>query len=648
MSMSPAAKRLLLFCGCILLPVAALTYFSARSLQDERQGVLADQRLLASLLRDAFDDLIERLAQRLPYARLKAVDLRIYETYPEVRQAFIVGAEGDLLYPSYAPMRLVSRRAEFDAVMVQAARIEGKGATDKALEAYRQAWRTARTDAENAEALNALSRLTLAAGQPETAVDLHRKLVLYGGVLDADGAHLPTLSHLRLARRLSPEAAVVFLGAWAEAMLDGRYPMSSGTGVALAHARALLAGPLVGLPAAQPLGEVLQRVEAQLDFARSFAVRLQPALADKPRYVAGTWDDGQTYLVYLQALGDGRTVGLSFEVGALEAALALTRAGENSAARGFSFSLFESGGEANFSRKRREVPHAIEAASAWMDRMQLGIYALDASAALDRHRRRNLMALSGLCALAGFAAVGGYMMYRDVARDMRLTRLRSDFVSNVSHELRTPLTAIRMHLETVLAGRYTDEDRRDRYLHNALRESERLSRLVDNVLAFSQLESGLRTYDFKRQRLGEIAAGVLEGFTPLLEKRGFESIKEIDADLPALDLDREAVEIAVYNLVGNAVKYSRQERHITLRVAADDEGQLVEVADRGIGVPSTERRRIFEKFYRVADASQGQAGAGMGLSLARSMMEAHGGCVKVEARVGGGSVFRLRFPGKGV
>ena len=646
MRLPPALKRLLLLGGCILLPVAGLTYFGVRSLQDERRGVLEDQRLLASLLRDAFDDRIEELARRLPYARLRASDLRLYESYPEARQAFIVDAESRLLEPRYIVSAPQPRRAAFDSLMLAAARAEGAAPAAEALEAYRLAWQAAASDAENAEALNALARLSLAAGQRQTAVDLHDKLVFYGAALDADGAHPPTLSHLRLARALPVGQAWEALRTWAEAVLDGRYPLSAGTAWALETARGLARGRLAAAGSAGELQASLDAVGARLAFARGYGRRLGPVLAAGGPHAVGAAEDGP-FLVSMRDLGDGRRAGIEFDLEALEDALRLTRAGESAAGRGYGFSLFEVGAEAQFLRLRAGVPHAVEEASAAMGRLRLGIYALDASSALARHRRQNLMLMLGLCALAAFAVTGAYLMYRDVARDARLARLRADFVSNVSHELRTPLTAVRMHLETLLAGRYPDAARRDRYLKNALRESERLSRLVDNVLAFSQLESGRRRYEFGPQSLGLLVEGVLEGFAPLLEERGFALEFETAAGLGELPLDRQAVEIAVYNLVGNAVKYSTERREIRVRVGAAGDGQFVEVADRGVGVDPADRERIFDRFYRGAGAARGTAGAGMGLALARGMAEAHGGSAAVEGRAGGGSVFRLFFPAKG-
>ena len=643
MRLPPALKRLLLLGGCILLPVAGLTYFGVRSLQDERRGVLEDQRLLASLLRDALDARIEELARRLPYARLRAADLRLYEPYPEVRQAFVIDAEAVLLEPRYIVAVPGPRRAAFDSLMLAAARAEGAAPAAEALELYRLVWQGAVSDAENAEALNALTRLSLAAGQPQTAIDLHAKLALYGTVLDADGAHPPTLSHLRLAGALPVDQAWEMLRAWAEATLDGRYPLSAGTAWALEAARGLEQGRLAAAVGSDELGALLDAVEARLGFARQYARRLQPALAAGGPNAVGVARDGP-FAVYTRSLGDGRRAGIEFDLEALEAALRRTRAGENAVGRGYGFSLFEVGAEAEFLRRRSAVPHSVEGASAAMGRLRLGIYALDASTALARHRRQNLMLMSGLCVLAAFAVMGGYLMYRDVARDARLSRLRADFVSNVSHELRTPLTAVRMHLETLLAGRYPDAKRRDRYLRNALRESERLSRLVDNVLAFSQLESGRRRYEFSRQSLAVVVEEVLEGFAPLLEERGFAVEVDAPQGLEDLPLDREAVEIAVHNLVGNAVKYSAERREIKVRVGAAGDGQFVEVADRGIGVDPGERQRIFDRFYRGAGAGRGTAGAGMGLALARGMVEAHGGGASVEGRAGGGSVFRLFLP----
>ena len=181
------------------------------------------------------------------------------------------------------------------------------------------------------------------------------------------------------------------------------------------------------------------------------------------------------------------------------------------------------------------------------------------------------------------------------------------------------------------------------YLTTLLHESRRLSRLVDNVLDFARIERGDRTYQRQPCDLGDAARAALETFSGVFAAEGFEVEEEIAAELPPVLADREAAEGAVANLLGNAVKYSPRRKAIRLAVEQREAEVLVEVADRGIGLPAGEEERIFEQFHRGANAAS-TAGTGLGLSLVKSVVEAHGGRVEAADRPGGGSVFRLCFP----
>lgn len=236
------------------------------------------------------------------------------------------------------------------------------------------------------------------------------------------------------------------------------------------------------------------------------------------------------------------------------------------------------------------------------------------------------------------------MIIRDTVREMKLSRLRAEFVSNVSHELKTPLTSIRMYAETLLDGRYRDRDEMTDYLRTLMSESQRLSRLVGNVLDFSRMEEGRKTYDFRTEDLGEIVRSTMASFEYMLRENGFAFEVDVPEGLPSVYGDREGLSAALSNLISNAVKYSFDVKEIRVSVSDRGDSQTIEVSDRGVGIPEMERKRIFEKFYRVEDSRVGAGGTGLGLSLVKSIMEAHGGSVEVEGRVGGGSVFRLIVP----
>jgi signal transduction histidine kinase len=260
--------------------------------------------------------------------------------------------------------------------------------------------------------------------------------------------------------------------------------------------------------------------------------------------------------------------------------------------------------------------------------------------------RRQVMLFS--CALGVLLLVilaGTVTTYRLMRRESEVARLKADFVANVSHDLKTPLSVIRMFGETLEMGRVTDPATRAEYYRVITRESERLSRLIDNVLDFSRIEGGRRTYERVPAPVEPLVRESLEPFAYPLAQGAFKVEVEVAADLPDVTMDAAAVGQALSNLIDNAIKYSGERK--ALRVSATRIGDrlALSVADEGIGIPPGEHARIFEKFYRVGRSeTQGRRGSGVGLALVQHVADAHGGRVTVESRPGGGSLFTIFLP----
>jgi signal transduction histidine kinase len=246
------------------------------------------------------------------------------------------------------------------------------------------------------------------------------------------------------------------------------------------------------------------------------------------------------------------------------------------------------------------------------------------------------------------ALLGGYLLWRDVRRELRMAELRGHFVSSVSHELRTPLTAIRMFAETLREGRLEPEGARKEYLDTIVNESERLTRLVDNILDFSRIERGQKNYRFRPTSLGAVVRAAARAVQYPLASQGFRLRTEAEEDVSVTRADPDALEQAVLNLLTNAMKYSGDSRDIDLWLRRTDGDAEIRVVDRGIGIPVEEQTRIFEKFYRVATRENALLpGTGLGLTLVEHVARAHGGRVVVESRPGEGSAFSIRIPLEG-
>jgi len=238
-------------------------------------------------------------------------------------------------------------------------------------------------------------------------------------------------------------------------------------------------------------------------------------------------------------------------------------------------------------------------------------------------------------------ALGLLFGWRAVRAETKLAERKADFVSAVSHELRTPLTSIRMYADMLREGWVDDEHTQKDYFELISAESERLARLVNNVLDFSRIEKGAKSFDL---RIGDPAAVVhetVEMLRPYLKEKGFEVEVDMPKSLPSCSFDHDALTQILVNLIDNAVKYGREE--VRVEALADNGAVVLRVLDRGPGVPASERERIFEAFQRGSNEKSG-GGSGLGLALVDAYAKAHEGRIEVGDREGGGAVFALRLP----
>ncbi len=253
--------------------------------------------------------------------------------------------------------------------------------------------------------------------------------------------------------------------------------------------------------------------------------------------------------------------------------------------------------------------------------------------------------VAGLALVLGVALFGGYLLLRDVNRDIRIAEVRSQFVASVSHELKTPLTAIRMFAETLAMGRSRDERTSSEYLETIVNESERLARLVDNVLDFSKIEQGKKIYRLRPIRLEDVANSAVRAMQFPLAQQGFQLHYSVEEDIPGLQADPDAIQQAILNLLTNAMKYSGDSREIDLRIAACNGDAVIEVVDRGLGLTADESGRVFEKFYRAPSHERHAiAGTGLGLTLVAHIASGHHGRVEVVSAPGEGSTFYIYLP----
>lgn len=241
--------------------------------------------------------------------------------------------------------------------------------------------------------------------------------------------------------------------------------------------------------------------------------------------------------------------------------------------------------------------------------------------------------------------LGAWFIFRTIKREMELVALKSDFVSNVSHELRTPLALIRMFAETLEMGRVTTEKKKKEYYSIILHETERLTRLINNILNFSRMESRSRKFNFRLSNVNEVVKSVLAIYSYQFEQMKFRVETILDNKLPKIKIDEEAIAEALHNLIDNAIKYSSTEKFLKVSTSASGNNVVITIADHGIGIPPEHHKKIFEKFYRVSHGLVHTAkGSGLGLAIVQHIVDSHSGTIAVESSVGKGSKFVLTLP----
>ncbi len=224
-----------------------------------------------------------------------------------------------------------------------------------------------------------------------------------------------------------------------------------------------------------------------------------------------------------------------------------------------------------------------------------------------------------------------------------LDRMKSEFISSISHELRTPLHSIKGFTKLILQGKVPDPGIQKEFLTTIDKQSEHLGRLIDSLLDMSRLESG--RFQIQKQRLSikDIIHETVESFYSLASEKDTVIDEDIPATLPEIEADGERVRQVMINLLSNAVKFSNDGSSVTVKGEVNGSELLVQVIDRGIGIPEEAMQHLFERFYRAKD-TMARGGAGLGLYISKQIIEAHGGRIWVRSKVGEGSTFSFTLP----
>lgn len=240
---------------------------------------------------------------------------------------------------------------------------------------------------------------------------------------------------------------------------------------------------------------------------------------------------------------------------------------------------------------------------------------------------------------------GLVLLIQDVTEQQRLDNMRKEFVANVSHELKTPLTSIKSYTETLLEGALENEDLARRFLTVIDGESDRMARLVRNLLQLSNFDYEKVTWDKDCHDVVEMVRKAIQKLEVTARGKGMAiAFATRDMEMEGF-FDHDRIEQVFLNVLSNAIKYGNEATTVDVALSREDDVALIRVRDRGIGIPEEDLGRIFERFYRVDKArSRSLGGTGLGLSISKNIIEAHGGSIEISSRVGEGTEVVLSFP----
>jgi len=246
---------------------------------------------------------------------------------------------------------------------------------------------------------------------------------------------------------------------------------------------------------------------------------------------------------------------------------------------------------------------------------------------------------------AADGTTGAVVLFHDITELKRLDQVRSDFVANVSHELRTPLSILRGYIETLLDNPETSREELSRVLSVMERHSKRLGLLVDDLLSLTQLESANTELELNQVRVKELFNNLIHDWKEKFAAKNLKLVVDLPPDLQTIRADETRVQEVLYNLLENAVKYSREGGEIRLQAARRGSEIVLNVSDDGIGISRDQLPRIFERFYRADKArSREHGGTGLGLAIAKHIAQLHGGRIEAESELGRGTTIRMFLP----
>jgi len=641
------------FAAMILLPAIFLSYFALSAIQSGEASADAEIRYRADAMTEQVTQELRKMFADFEIAadgRLKRQESlldNLGDLSPYLRGAYRFDRAGTLVAPFQledAP-KFNHPPAQYSELVSEARKTESKNDFAKAATLWASATKAARHPTHEAEARFAMARAVAAGGDSERALRMYSEVAsAHPETRHSQGFLVRDLALQKRAELMlmaDADAGANALFELVDDILGRRWTVGYGGEVAIAT-RAL---------------NILTRANQSPDKVEQARARLNER-ADQLHWAEGVErelriidnyspDQG---VQYITARGDSPSIWLTFanERGSWAFSFSLWKVLNDLEATVISLNELEGDLVAQLVPFDGEIPAEAMITRALgkpMESVQITVRPADPEG-LERSRQNAARTRRVVILVAVFLVLMGVVFSaRIVSREVENARVKADFAANVSHELRSPITQIRLKGEALQYGLVDPGDDMQNHFDAIVREAERLSRLVDNVLDFAAIERGAKRYHLRPDDLIAVVWNTAEAMRATIETQGLTLEVDVPDDLPPIWMDREAVAQVLINLMSNAAKYGAEGKWVGVYVRMSIDGVDVSVSDRGIGMTPEDAEQIFEHFYRSTDPNvRRKKGTGIGLTIVRYIVEAHGGTIVVDSAPNRGSTFTITFP----
>jgi len=660
----PVLRLTIFFISVVLVSGSILAYLSINNISNLKEltekRIQEEQKNLALTLSDHFEEEITDLAEKFSdywdrHNIGQADGMMLMDTFVLIEQVFLLDDYGNFIWPwfidGFENRNIRKSPARFHTNFDQGERAEFiEKDFSKANSKYLSALRASTNNLDSVQSLNALARLSVKKEDGKQAFIYYSSIISeFPGICDPHGFPyvyyaMPQL--IRISNTKNRDQILQEMQSCLVGMEDGRIPLNQSSLNILKQVNDWIDVESNSNTLINKLKESIQKIRYRLSFIdrnkevireylRTDNKNIFPRINIEYHALNGPKPNGGELVL----INDNDEYARGFSI-LIEQLWAKSTIGNLISGTEFEYELElgQIGNRTNAS----ESPHAtFFEISTYFPGYYVLIKLQEESLIDEFVKRRSWIYGIALTMLLGGMVLGILLILRDISREAHLAQLRADFISNVTHELKTPLTSIQLFTESIALKRIKTAAQKKEYLQIILKETESLKRMINNILDSSREGRGKREYHFKEVNISAQVNTAIEDLEYWLTEKKFTLHKEIDEHIVA-KADPVALKQAIINLLNNAIKFSVDRKEIVVSLKRAQENILIQVEDKGIGIPDDQKDLIFQAFYRVGQKnSEDISGTGLGLSVVKEIVEAHQGTVSVESRVNEGSTFTI-------